>query len=153
MTGIRIKPSGSSPANPCMAFPTTAPIDRAKSVAVLARADQHRVLYSPAPLITPSVVDLPTVGKGKKPPEQVIEVIVGKDDTLSLKIDGNTQRIKLGELAANVKRAQDGLGKDGSSAVIISADKNVKYETVVRVMDTLQKAGAQRVGLSVQVVN
>ncbi|HBH37674.1 MAG TPA: protein TolR [Curvibacter sp.] len=106
-----------------------------------------------APLITPSVVDLPTVGKGKKPPEQVIEVIVGKDDTLSLKIDGNTQRIKLGELAANVKRAQDGLGKDGSSAVIISADKNVKYETVVRVMDTLQKAGAQRVGLSVQVVN
>jgi biopolymer transport protein TolR len=106
-----------------------------------------------APLITPSVVDLPSVGKGKKPPEQVIEVIVGKDETLSLKIDGNTRRIKLGELAANVKRAQDGLGKDGSSAVIISADKNVKYETVVRVMDNLQKAGAQRVGLSVQVVN
>ena len=106
-----------------------------------------------APLITPSVVDLPSVGKGKKPPEQVIEVIVGKDETLSLKIDGNTRRIKLGELAANVKRAQEGLGKDGSSAVIISADKNVKYETVVRVMDNLQKAGAQRVGLSVQVVN
>ncbi|MFN4359996.1 MAG: ExbD/TolR family protein [Hylemonella sp.] len=106
-----------------------------------------------APLITPSVVDLPSVGKGKKPPEQVIEVIVGKDETLSLKIDGNTRRLKLGELAANVKRAQDGLGKDGSSAVIISADRNVKYETVVRVMDTLQKAGAQRVGLSVQVVN
>ena len=106
-----------------------------------------------APLITPSVVDLPTVGQGKKPPDQVIEVIVGKDETLSLKIDGNTRRIKLGELAANVKRAQDGLGKDGSSAVIISADKNVKYETVVNVMNVLQKAGAQRVGLSVQVVN
>jgi biopolymer transport protein TolR len=106
-----------------------------------------------APLITPSVVDLPSVGRGKKPPDQVIEVIVGKDETLSLKIDGNTRRIKLGELAANVKRAQDGLGKDGSSAVIISADRNVKYETVVRVMDNLQKAGAQRVGLSVQVVN
>jgi biopolymer transport protein TolR len=106
-----------------------------------------------APLITPSVVDLPSVGRGKKPPDQVIEVIVGKDETLSLKIDGNTRRIKLGELAANVKRAQDALGKDGSSAVIISADRNVKYETVVRVMDNLQKAGAQRVGLSVQVVN
>ncbi|MBX9872430.1 MAG: biopolymer transporter ExbD [Burkholderiaceae bacterium] len=106
-----------------------------------------------APLITPSAVDLPTVGKGKKPPEQVIEVIVGKDETLSLKIDGNTRRIKLGELAANVKRAQDGLGKDGSSAVIISADKSVKYEAVVNVMNVLQKAGAQRVGLSVQVAN
>ncbi len=106
-----------------------------------------------APLITPSVVDLPSVGRGKKPPDQVIEVIVGKDEALSLKIDGNTRRLKLGELAANVKRAQESLGQDGSSAVIISADRNVKYETVVRVMDTLQKAGAQRVGLSVQVVN
>jgi biopolymer transport protein TolR len=27
----------------------------------------------------------------------------------------------------------------------------VKYETVVKVMDTLQRAGVQRVGLSVQV--
>jgi biopolymer transport protein TolR len=106
-----------------------------------------------APLITPSVVDLPSVGKGKKPPEQIIEIIVGKDETLSLKMDGDTRRVKLAELAPGVKRAQDALGKDGSSAVIISADKNVKYETVVRVMDNLQKAGVQRVGLSVQVVN
>jgi len=34
--------------------------------------------------------------------------------------------------------------------VVISADKNVKYEAVVRVMDTLQRAGVARVGLSVQ---
>jgi biopolymer transport protein TolR len=34
--------------------------------------------------------------------------------------------------------------------VVISADKNVKYESVVRVMDTLQRAGIARVGLSVQ---
>ena len=34
-------------------------------------------------------------------------------------------------------------------AVVISADRNVKYENVVKVMDSLQKAGIQRVGLSV----
>jgi biopolymer transport protein TolR len=34
--------------------------------------------------------------------------------------------------------------------VVIAADKSVKYETVVKVMDTLQRAGVQRVGLSVQ---
>ena len=33
---------------------------------------------------------------------------------------------------------------------IISADKTVRYESVVRVMDTLQKNGVQRVGLAVQ---
>ena len=37
-----------------------------------------------------------------------------------------------------------------TGTLIISADKTVKYESVVRVMDTLQKAGVQRVGLSVQ---
>ena len=34
--------------------------------------------------------------------------------------------------------------------VVISADKATKYETVVQVMDNLQKAGISRVGLSVQ---
>jgi biopolymer transport protein TolR len=106
-----------------------------------------------APLITPSVVDLPSVGKAKRAPDQVIEVIVGKDESLTLRIKDNSTRIRLGELAGNVKRAQAAAGKDASTAVVISADRNVKYETVVKVMDTLQRAGVQRVGLSVQMVN
>jgi biopolymer transport protein TolR len=108
-----------------------------------------------APLITPSLIDLPSVGKASRQPDQVIQVIVNKDDKLELKTDAQTAPISLKELAVAVKRAQ--VGKDGtpaaSSAVVISADKNVKYESVVRVMDTLQRAGIQRVGLSVQLVN
>ncbi|MFN7713606.1 MAG: biopolymer transporter ExbD [Curvibacter sp.] len=106
-----------------------------------------------APLITPSVVDLPSMGKAARKPDRVIEVIVGKDETLSVRIDDDTRRIKLTELAASVSRAQDAAGKDSSTAVVISADKSVKYETVVKVMDTLQRAGVQRLGLSVQLVN
>ena len=111
-----------------------------------------------APLITPSVIDLPSVGKASRQPDQVIQVIVGKDDKLELKTDAQTAPISLKELAVAVKRAQGAQGgKDGtapaSSAVVISADKSVKYESVVRVMDTLQRAGIQRVGLSVQLVN
>jgi biopolymer transport protein TolR len=106
-----------------------------------------------APLITPSVVDLPSVGKAKRQPDQVIEVVVNKDESLTLRIKDNSTRVKLGEVATNVKRAQLAAGKDVSSAVVISADKNVKYEAVVKVMDTLQRAGVQRVGLSVQTVN
>jgi biopolymer transport protein TolR len=34
--------------------------------------------------------------------------------------------------------------------VVIAADKDVKYEHVMIVMDRLQKAGVQRVGLSVR---
>jgi biopolymer transport protein TolR len=108
-----------------------------------------------APLIAPSVIDLPSVGKAARQPDQIIQIIVGKDERLQLKTDSQTAPISLKELAVAVKRAQG--GKDSaaaaSSAVVISADKSVKYESVVRVMDTLQRAGIQRVGLSVQLVN
>jgi biopolymer transport protein TolR len=56
----------------------------------------------------------------------------------------------LKDLARQVKAAQ---GQAANSAVVISADKQVKYEAVVQAMDVLQRAGVQRVGLAVQVVN
>jgi biopolymer transport protein TolR len=37
--------------------------------------------------------------------------------------------------------------------VVISADKSIRYETVIQVMDKLQKAGISRIGLSVQTGN
>ena len=108
-----------------------------------------------APLITPSMIDLPSVGKAARQPDLVIQVILGKDDKLEMKVKDQTTSVNLEALAAAVKRAQG--AKDSvaaaSSAVVISADKNVKYESVVRVMDTLQRAGIARVGLSVQLVN
>jgi len=55
-----------------------------------------------------------------------------------------------GPVAGNITQAQAGQ-PPGASAVVISADRNVKYDTVVKVMDRLQRAGVQRVGLSVQI--
>ena len=100
-----------------------------------------------APMITPSVVDLPSVGKAAKQPDQVIQIVVQKDDSLEMVNDSKTQKTTLDNLANSVRVAQTG---QANSAVVISADRNVKYETVVKVMDTLQRAGIQRVGLSVQ---
>lgn len=100
-----------------------------------------------APMITPSVVDLPSVGKAAKQPDQVIQIVVQKDDSLEMVSDSKTQKINLESLANSVRVAQTG---QVNSAVVISADRNVKYEMVVKVMDTLQRSGIQRVGLSVQ---
>jgi biopolymer transport protein TolR len=100
-----------------------------------------------APMITPSVVDLPSVGKAAKQPDQVIQIVVQKDDSLEMVNDSKTQKINLESLANNVRVAQTG---QANSAVVISADRNVKYEMVVKVMDALQRSGIQRVGLSVQ---
>ena len=100
-----------------------------------------------APLIAPSVINLPSVGKAAKQPDQVVQIVIGKDETLELKLKDKSSAVSLKALAGVVKQAQAGVP---NSAVVISADKNVKYEAVVRVMDTLQRAGVARVGLSVQ---
>jgi biopolymer transport protein TolR len=103
-----------------------------------------------APLITPSMIDLPSVGKAAKLPDQVVQIVIGKDEALELKIQDKASPTSLKDVAAAVKRAQAGAN---NPAVVISADRGVKYEVVVKVMDTLQRAGVQRVGLSVQLAN
>jgi biopolymer transport protein TolR len=65
-----------------------------------------------------------------------------------LRVDGkDEQPIVLKNLATRVRQIQGG---NADTPVVISADKAVKYEAVVKVMDTLQRAGVQRVGLSVK---
>jgi biopolymer transport protein TolR len=102
-----------------------------------------------APLIAPSMIDLPSVGKAPRQPDQVIEVIIGQNEGLEVKIGKTTSTLPLNTLVTAVTQAQAGLPA-GASAVVISADRNVKYESVVNVMDKLQQAGVKRVGLAVQ---
>ena len=101
-----------------------------------------------APLITTGVVDLPSVGKSQQRPEHVVEVVVGSDEKLRLRIDAKDgQPVALRDLARKVLDAQAG---NSNTPVVISADRSVKYEAVVKVMDSLQRAGVLRVGLSVK---
>jgi len=101
-----------------------------------------------APLITTGVVDLPSVGKSQQRPTSVIEIIVGTDEKLRLKMDSqDAVSVALPQLAQRVREKQAG---NVDVPVVISADKSVRYESVVRVMDTLQRAGVRRVGLSVK---
>jgi biopolymer transport protein TolR len=95
------------------------------------------------------MVNLPSVGKGSQPPKQVIEIVIRQDESLEFRQGGKGAPIALAQVADSARKAQAGAAP-GDSAVVISADRSVKYETVVKVMDTLQRAGVQRVGLSVQ---
>ena len=101
-----------------------------------------------APLITTAVVDLPSVGKARQQETRKIELIVSKDERITLQIDqADALPVTLAQLAAQVKKAQGG---DEQVPVVISADRNVKYDSVVKVMDSLQRAGIKRVGLAVK---
>ena len=101
-----------------------------------------------APMLTPSMIDVPSVGKGKNVPKVVAQVIVNKDGSLQLKTPEATRTVTQREVGDAALRWQKDQSKD--TAVIISADKGVQYESVVKAMDALQKAGVQRVGLSVK---
>lgn len=107
-----------------------------------------------APLITPSQIELPTVGQASAPPKAYVQVLIDKDEQLKVRegsASGEGQDVPMSQLVERVSQLQ-GAAAEGTAPVpvVISADKNVKYEAVVNVMDALQRAGIERVGLSVQ---
>jgi len=104
-----------------------------------------------APLITPSVINLPSVDKANKQPDKPIEIVIKSDDEVQIKKDPSTgsggSSIPMKQIGSAAKTAQGG---DADRPVVISADKTVKYETVVKAMNQLKRSGIERVGLSVQ---
>ena len=73
---------------------------------------------------------------------------MGADEKLRLRLDqGDPEPVTLARLSARVKQLQAG---NAEVPVIISADRNIKYDAVMKVMSTLQKERIQRVGLTVK---
>ncbi len=109
-----------------------------------------------APLISPSQISLPSVGQADAQPKSFVQVVIEKDESIQVR-QGTASKggksIKLAQLAAEVQRLQvaSAAGDDfGKVPVVISADKDIKYDAVVKAMDTLKRAGIERVGLAVQ---
>jgi len=101
-----------------------------------------------APLMNPGVIDLPTIGKASVPPAQPIEISIRASGALSY-IDRDLSNAERplkdrDELLKVIKSKQ---AKKPDQPVVISADKDVKYEAVMQVMDLLQQNRVKRVGL------
>ena len=101
-----------------------------------------------APMMTPSSVNVPSVGKGAKTPKTFGQVIVEKDGGVTLKTDGNERSMSLQALG-NAARTWQKEQEEGTP-VLITAEKSVNYESVMKAMDALQRAGVERVGLTVK---
>jgi biopolymer transport protein TolR len=103
-----------------------------------------------APLMNPGQIDLPSVSKSLAPPVAPLEVMVKKDATLAMRDHskgGKESRVSREELVAILKARKGGAGEQ---AVVISADRNVRYEEVINVMDMLQQQQIRKVGLLTQ---
>ena len=106
-----------------------------------------------APLVTPGLIELPSVSKASSPPVAPLEVVIREDQSVLLRgrdAKGaltEERRVARGELAKLVRERQQ---KNPGQPVLIAADKNVRYEAVLNVMDELQRQQVRRVGLLVK---
>jgi len=101
-----------------------------------------------APLITPGVVDLPSVGSKLPIPITPLKVVLRADRSLWLSEgSGAQQRVSRADLVARVSERQS---RNSDQAVVIAADRSVRYEDVIDVLDVLQRNGVRKVGLLLQ---
>ncbi|MGZ8198513.1 MAG: protein TolR [Burkholderiales bacterium] len=103
-----------------------------------------------APLMNPGQVELPSVGKSAQPPVAPLEIIIRADKSLLLRDRERTsdeRKVSRDEL---IRLVRDRQAKNREQAVVISADKSVRYEVVMDVMDLLQRSQVKRIGLLVQ---
>jgi len=100
-----------------------------------------------APLTNPGQIELPSVGQSLTAPALPIEVTIRADRTLSVRDrarGGPERELSRAELIKFIRGLQSSAP---DRPVVIAADKAVRYEAVLDVMDLLQQNQVKRVGL------
>jgi len=100
-----------------------------------------------APLVNPGQIELPQVAAALSPPVAPMEVEVRANKKLYLRDrDKSSQELEVSreDLVQAVKEKQ---AQNPEQPVVIAADKNVRYEEVLNVMDILQQNQVKKVGL------
>lgn len=103
-----------------------------------------------APMINHGQIELPQIGKSLATPAAPLGVIIKADGSLTLRDRAQSaveQKVDRNQLIEAIKQKQ---AQNAEQPVVIAADKNVRYEEVINVMDILQQNQVQKVGLLAQ---
>jgi biopolymer transport protein TolR len=93
-----------------------------------------------APMTNPGVVELPEVGETLKQSIAPIVITVKLNNTIEIEGESYTRDRLLGRVQSLIKTTPD-------RALVIAADKNVKYDEVISLMDLLKQNNVSKVGL------
>ena len=93
-----------------------------------------------APMTNPGVVELPEVGETLKQSVAPIVITVKLNNTIEIEGESYTRDRLLGHVQSLIKITPD-------RALVIAADKNVKYDEVISLMDLLKQNNVSKVGL------
>lgn len=103
-----------------------------------------------APMINHGQIELPQIGKSLATPAVPLEVIIKADGSLTFRdraLSSAELPVSHSQLVEAIKQKQ---AQNAEQPVVIAADKNVRYEEVIKVMDILQQNQVQKVGLLAQ---
>lgn len=100
-----------------------------------------------APMITPGLIELPTVGQASEVPVEPVEVQIEEDGSMSVR----TRRAGEDFQQIDSERLVDEIRSriTAETPIILAADGRVPYETVMKAMDQLRSNGITRLGLLV----
>ncbi len=105
-----------------------------------------------SPVTNPNVINLPTAGKSTLAPAEYIEIGLQPDARATIRI--NTPNNSSGKTDTASSRGDLTLKLQALHAskpdlpVMISADKEIKYDEVIQVISAAKKLGISRVGLA-----
>lgn len=100
-----------------------------------------------APMITPGLVNLPSVGQAAEVPSTPVEVQIEENGDISIRLrqaGADFEKIAKEEVISRIQSMTQ-----ADTPVVISADGKVPYEQVMEIMDTLRSNGLTRLGLMV----
>ena len=102
------------------------------------------------PANSPSVINLPTAQKSALPPDDYIQVVLKKDTTLSIGVNGkNTLAAEsLRDRPALLRRLRALHTDHPDYPVMIAGDRDSKYDDVIQLISEAKKMGITRVGLA-----
>ncbi len=100
-----------------------------------------------APLTPPNTINLPKAGRSTQPPTDYLEIELKPNGAASIGIHGQAfsatkNREQLGQRLAEMAHKHPDL------PLMISADKDIKYDEVVQTITQANKSGIARVGLA-----
>ncbi|HZW13079.1 MAG TPA: ExbD/TolR family protein [Noviherbaspirillum sp.] len=104
-----------------------------------------------APLTNPGVINLPTAAKSALPPTEYIQISLKPDTSATIGISGpksDRRDEKVGGRSALLQKLRAMHEADPKLPVMISADKDIKYDEVIQVISEAKKIGIERVGLA-----
>ncbi len=103
-----------------------------------------------APMMPSGTVDLPSVSKASQVKTDPLKISVRGMDRYDFVDDKTQTRLPSVSEQSLLEKLRDAQAENPERAVVIEAEKSVRYEAVMKVMDLLQRNNISKVGLLVK---